>query len=128
MEMHDLLCYVRLAETKTLPEETRARILAKLQPAVDQAVARDPATWAAYGLQPLTVVNSPDSPFAAMLAGAIEANLDYQIEQQQADGSWGPNWSWADSFPAAWAQAEQEWRGLFTVKTLKTVQNFGRLE
>jgi hypothetical protein len=91
-------------------------------------VARDPAAWAAYGLQPLTVVTSPNSPFAAMLANEIEANLDYQIEQQQADGSWGPNWSWADSFPEAWAQAEQEWRGVFTVKTLKTLQNFGRLE
>lgn len=128
MEMHDLLCYARLAETRTLPEDARAHILQKLRPAVDHVVAREPSDLEHYGLAPLTIAPSPDSPFAAMLAEAINWNLDYVIEHQQADGAWWPNWSWGDAFPEAWPTAEREWKGVITVGMLRRLQLFGRLE
>ena len=127
MEMHDLMCYIRLVETRTLPDAVREQLLRKLTPAVDRVVAREPAAWEQYGLTPLTVVATPDSPFAAMLAPAIEANLDYDIQHQQADGSWGPPWSWGDLFPEAWNVAEREWKGVLTVATLRRLQAFNRL-
>jgi hypothetical protein len=127
MEMHDLLCYVRLAETRTLPEEAREQLLRKLTPAVDRVVARGAAAWQQYGLTPLSVVGGPDSPFAAMLAPAIEVNLDYEIERQQVDGSWGPPWSWGDMFPEAWNVAERDWKGVLTVATLRRLRAFKRL-
>ena len=126
LEMHDLLCYIRLVETDTLPETLRKRMMAKLVGAVDEMVARDPAAWAEYGLQPLTVVNSPESPFAGLLADAIPVNLDYLIQQQGGDGAWAPNWSWFGMYDDAWPAAEQSWKGVLTLNALRTLRVFGR--
>ena len=79
VETHELLCYVRLVQTPTLPEPLRSWLLLRLAPVVDRVVARTLA-WAQYGLKPLWVAESPDSPFAGQLAGAIERNLDYEID------------------------------------------------
>jgi hypothetical protein len=125
---NDLLCYRRLAETRALPEDTRTNILEGLGPIVDRLVARDPTTWEQYVLKPLRVATSPDSPFVDVLAMEVKANLDYEIERQDEDGSWAPNRTWDDNDPEVWPEAEREWRGVLTVKTLKLLRGFGRLE
>ena len=127
LEMHDLLCYVRLLETRSLPEGVRAPLLGKLQVVVDRTVARAPGDWEHYGLQPLSVVASPASPFAPRLAEAIKRNLDYLIGHQGADGAWGPTWTWGDLFPETWPVAEQDWKGVITVATVRKLQAFGRI-
>ncbi len=127
MEMHDLLCYMRLAETRALPEDVRTPLLQRLRNVVDHTVARDPAAWEGYGLAPLSVVSSPRSPFEEQLADAIPANLDWIIAHQGADGAWGPAWTWSDLFPDVWPMAEQDWKGVITVDTLRRLQAFGRL-
>ena len=126
-DMHDLLCYVRLVETDALPDGLRGRMLPLLSAAVDATVARDASAWAEYGLQPLTVVSSPESPFAGLLADALPANLDYAVQQQGDDGAWAPNWSWFGSYDEAWPAAQQAWKGVLTVKTLRQLHAFGRL-
>ena len=55
-------------------------------------------------------------------------NLDFEIEQQAEDGSWSPNFSWGDQYPEAWQTAKKEWQSRFTVDTLKTLRDFGRIE
>lgn len=127
MDMHDLLCYARLLETRSLPDIVRAPLHEKLTRIVERTVERDPARWAEYGLQPLTIVASPESPFAPMLADAIEANLDYVIAQQQADGSWGPSWSWATFYPDAWPVAERDWKSVLTLGNLQRLRAWGRI-
>lgn len=127
METHDLLCYVRLVETKTLPEALRAWLLPRLAPVVDRLVAAEPAAWAQYGLKPLWVAGTPESPFAGQLASALERNLDYEIEQQGADGAWAPAWSWFGLYDDAWPQAEREWKGVLTLRTLQQLKEFDRL-
>ena len=127
IEMHDLLCYLRLLETKTLPEASRDILVAQLQPAVDKAVAKDAAAWNQYGLKPLWVAPTPDSYFAGFLEKAIEDNLDYEIENQAPDGSWGPAWSWGDSYPEAWPHAQRAWKGVLTVNTLHMLSAYGRI-
>ena len=126
-DMHGLLCYVRLVETDALPHALRDRMLPLLSTAIDTTVARDAAAWSEYGLQPLTVVSSPDSPFASLLADAIPANLDYLVEQQGDDGAWSPNWSWFGLYDEAWLAAERAWKGVLTVKALRQLRAFGRL-
>lgn len=127
MDMHDLLCYTRLAETETLPAGARDRLMAKLARAVEAVVGRDAASWEQYGLKPLNVASSPGSPFAPMLSEAIEGNLDYEIERQGADGAWAPNWSWFGGYPETWPEAERDWKGVLTLGTLRSLQRFGRL-
>jgi hypothetical protein len=122
------MCYRRLAETRTLPDGVRTEIVENLKPIADRLVVRDPATWEQYVLKPLHVATSPGSPFAGMLVAEVEANLDYEIERQDEDGSWVPNWTWGDNYPAVWPGAEREWRGVLTLRTLRLLRSFGRLE
>ncbi len=128
VEMHEALCYVRLAESEGLPEAARLELMRLLVPAVDATVVKDPSAWGGYGLKPVDVVGSPDSPFAALLAGPLSANLDYEVAQHAGTGIWEPAWSWGDSYPEAWEQAKQDWSGVITVRMLTILKRFGRLE
>jgi len=126
IEMHDLLCYIRFYETESLPPSVKARLSDKLTALVDHTVARDPAAWREYGLPPLSVVSSPESPFVPLFRDQLPANLDFLIEQQGSDGSWSPNWSWGGLYPEAWDQAAQDWRSLLTLNNLRILKAFGR--
>ena len=64
IEMHELLCLIRLAETPALPAEDRAQLIEKLAPIIERTVAKTPAEWANYVLTPLDIALSPASPFA----------------------------------------------------------------
>ena len=108
IEMHELLCCLRLQRTETLPEDTRDRIRRKLIQLIDGTVACDPTKWKEYSLRPLQVVDDPGSPFMAGIEEAVAENLDYEISSQNEDGSWTPTWSWGNTFPDAWDKARRE--------------------
>jgi len=127
MTMHDLLCYARYVQTRSLPRENREVLLEKLWLAADRLVVVELEGWGSYGLEPLILVGSPGSPFAARLSEAIERNLDYRIATQDADGAWSPVWSWGGAHPEAWREAEREWKGMLTVEALRQLGAFGRL-
>lgn len=128
MEMHDLLCYLRLAETRTLPDAARERLRARLARAIGATVVFDTGAWGGYGLTPLDAAPSPSAAFAGEVRGAIERNLDYAIAQQAEDGSWSPAWSWEDAYPEAWAAARVELHGVLTLKMLRSLRDWGRFE
>ncbi len=129
MEMHDLVCCIDLLQTPGLPEETQQDILDKLLRALPRSAVTEPADWNDYNLKPLTVVHSPDSPLAAAFDPAlIDANLDYEIDTLPAGGVWQPTWSWAFVDADAWAAAEREWAGVLTLRKLRTLAAFGRIE
>jgi len=127
LEMHDLMCYIRLYETPSLPETLKQILFDKLKRVVENVVSRDPAQWAGYGLPPLTVVNSPTSPFAFLFQNELAANLDFMIDRLDDAGYWNPNWFWGDIWPDAWAQAEKDWRGVLTLANLRILGAFDRL-
>ncbi len=128
LEMHELLCYLRLAETATLPAAIRARLLEYLTPLVSRMVVRDLDAWSEYGLTPLTVVSSPDSPFAELLQAELEQHLDYEIFCQMPDGAWITTFSWFGAYPDVWPIADREWNGIYTLNTLLLLKRFGRIE
>ncbi len=118
----------RLYEGRALPPEIKGRLHARLVKLIPGAVEQDPAKWKQYCLKPLWLVRTPESPFARLLTDSVERNLDYEVEGQSADGSWGPNWTWYGKYPETWPIAEGEWRGVLTVRTLETLRAFGRME
>ena len=128
IQMFDLHCYVRLLETKRLPPAVRTSLMNKLGPVVDRLVATDAAEWDKYVLAPLEIVDRPESPFADQLADVVAENLDFAISRQAENGAWEPPWTWGDVFPEVWRQAKVEWSGVITVRTLKILNRFGRLE
>jgi len=125
--MFDLTCYARLAETPALPEDVRELIVPRVKKAFDRLVVRDPKQWHEYGLKPIEIVKSPESPFIRGLEREVEANLDFEIGRQAEDGSWPPAWTWDDLHPETWPTAEAEWKGVLTLHTLKVLRNFDRL-
>jgi hypothetical protein len=129
MEMHDLQCYLVLAEARQLPADLRRRVQEKLRRAALATIEPDPQKWSGYGLPPLDVASSPASFLADNIdRRQIEANLDFVIEQQLPDGSWPVPWSWAFVDETAWAQAERDWKGQMIVNKLRVLQAFGRIE
>ena len=124
--MHDLLCLVRLLETDDLPTEIRTKLLKALHPIVERMVIKTEAEWYKYGLKPLDIVTTPESPFASLFPHSIQENLDYVIAQQAENGSWEPNWSWGGLYPQAWEKARQAWSGVLTIKNLKLLWTYGR--
>ena len=75
------------------------------------------------------MVYFPGWPLAGVLGQVVrDANLDYFIDEQQPSGSWAPNWTWDFIDADAWAAADREWRGILTLRKLRTLRAYGRIE
>ena len=126
LEMHDLLCCARLAETDNLPDVDR--LWKKIELSADKVIAKSPDVLNDYVLKPIWLVTKPSSPLTHVLRQEIDMNLDFEIEQQGEDGSWSPNFSWGDLHPEVWEIAKREWQSKLTIDTLMTLREFGRIE
>jgi len=125
MQMSDVEATTEMA--RFLPPQQKTVTVKKLREVLGTVVVRDPQQWVTYGVQPLSFIKSPDSPFYPEMEDAVSVNLDYVIEKQEADGGWEPNWSWEEINPAAWAVAKKEWRGRLTLESLEKLEAFRRI-
>ncbi|QDU70409.1 hypothetical protein [Mucisphaera calidilacus] len=123
-EPHALLCAQRYAQTLTGDNARRAsqRITAMAL----AVTATNPDDWHHYGPQPLWFCHTPDHPLATTFGDALDANLDFLINQQSPDGSWQPAWQW-NQHEETWLTAKQEWAGHLTLHNLKILKTFNRL-
>ncbi len=129
IKMFDFFCYMALAGSSNLPTTAHAQIRTKLLCAIPQLVETDPSKWIDYVVTPLEIAPNPGAMLAdAVDRTAIDANLDYLIDTQLADGAWPIPWSWADNYPEAWAQAERDWKGHHIVRDLCVLQAYSRIE
>lgn len=128
IEMHELLCCVRLLQTRTLPGDTYDRICEKVVQLTAATVERDPAKWKGYSLRPVQIVDGPGSAFMAGLEEVVAANLDFEIASQNEDGSWWPTWTWGGAFPDDWERARREWTGILTLEKLLLLKRFDRID
>jgi len=126
-EMHDLLCVIHLAETPSVPAVLRNQAANYVRQAGPAIVAREPSAWIEYGVKPLVLAPRADSLLAPLLRGPADANLEFEILRQGADGAWAPNWSWGGLFPQDWPEAELEWKGVLTLRALLTYRSYGCL-
>jgi hypothetical protein len=120
---HCFLCAIEFA--KQAPDA--AAVWERLKAIAKQAVATDPEEWEGYGVRPLWAVPAPSSPLMEVLGDAVQAQLDYEIDQQQEDGAWHPFWEWG-RFASDWKKARVEWQGALTVKNLRALRAHGRLQ
>jgi len=126
MRMHDALCFLRLSGN--LPSPQRALVLSRLRQALPSIISTRRGEWSTYVAQPLQFIDSPTSPLADLFMPDVEQNLDYRVDTQCLDGSWAPNWSWFGSFPETCLKTEIEWKGVLTLRTLRELAAFGRIE
>ena len=122
-----LRCLIDLGGSELPDEGLRNRLKAAVRRLIPLSVDTDPAAWSEYGLQPLDVVSSPESPWMPEISGAVEAHLDYLVDRQDGDGSWKPFWSWGGRHPESWDAARTEWSGILTLRNLRILERFGRL-
>ena len=90
MEMHDLQCWIVLAEASNLPALLRQQVGAKLRRAAQATVERDPQKWTGYGLPPLEVAPTPDSFLADVierLRAQLPADLPVSLLPDAAPGA-----------------------------------------
>lgn len=125
MQMSDIDMLTELV--RLLPAGQSDASVQKLRAALATGIVRDPRKWSTYGIQPLSFILSPDSPFYPGLEKEVDLNLDYLIQTQKADGGWMLNWSWEQNDPAAWKIAEREWRGVLTLEKLERLEGFRRI-
>lgn len=128
IEMHDLLCCLRLLQAKSLPDEVARPVQQNVSRLIDTALSYDPAQWKEYGLRPLQVADSPNSPYLAGREQAVEENLAYEISSQAADGSWPITWSWGGAYPDDWVRSSRDWSGILVLEKLLLLKRFHRIE
>ncbi|PKO18849.1 hypothetical protein CVU37_05615 [candidate division BRC1 bacterium HGW-BRC1-1] len=128
IEMHELMCCLRLIRTASLPVGFRQQVEGRLRELIGGTVACDPEDWKGYSLRPLQVADTPDSTFIQGFEQAVAMNLDYEITTQNPDGSWTPTWSWDDSYPDEWSRAKKEWAGFITLEKLLILKRFCRID
>lgn len=128
VEMHDLLCCLRLWDTEHLQDSVRRCLQDELSRLIPGAVATAPEQWKKYGLCPLLIIRRPESPFINGLEEALSLNLDFELEEQNGDGSWSPTWSWGGNDSEFWKCAKQEWSGVLTLDKLVVLARFGRIQ
>jgi hypothetical protein len=128
IEMHGLTCYLQLHRASGLSGELKQELDRLLPAWIDHGVERDPAKWSGYGLRPLDVAPTADSPWRVRLGSCLDQNLDFLIQNQAADGSWHPYWNWGDNFPEAWPAAKRQWQAFLTLRALRSLDSYGRTD
>jgi len=128
MALFDAISLMQLLQAGTLDSEVGERLLERLSRSADQIVSRNPEEWNSFAVMPMWLAPSPNAPLAELLAGPIEHQLDFEIDNQNDDGSWSPRWSWGDTDSENWAVADMEWKGILTLAMLRSLRDFGRIE
>jgi hypothetical protein len=123
-----LSCFLSLYESDGIEGEIRELMRNKLEKMIGATVEKRAEKWSQYCFKPLWAITSPSSDFYATNQAIVFENLDYEIANQDKDGSWNPFWSWGDTYPEAWKKAKVEWKGILTIKTLVTLKRFGRID
>lgn len=127
LEMHELLCFGRLYESKALTKAQRMTMLPLLLSHAFRLVNSEPLDWEEYCLTPLSVATRPDNVFAEFFADLLPLNFQFLIDTQADDGSWSPNWSWAGEFPATWKVVQTEIKAELSLKNLMLFRAYGGL-
>lgn len=110
----------------SVPELLRIRAESVIRKMIPESVETDSEKWSEYCLQPLEVVESPDSLWMDLLSDSVQRHLDFLIRSQNPDGSWSPFWSWGGVYPEVWQEARREWAGILTYRNLRHLSSFGR--
>lgn len=123
LDMHDLLCYIRLMECPRLDPSLRDQILPHMLEAAFRLVTVEPDRWEEYGLPPIAVAQRLDTDLARFFDSDLRDSIAYHADQQGEDGAWAPNWSWGGSYADVWDEVENQ---IKSELTLKTLVKFGR--
>ena len=87
----------------------------------------DTSKYHEYYFTPLDFVTSPDSIWYDTVGHGVETTLDWWLDHRNEDGVWTPNFSWGIDSDVS-RQVTTYWTGYLTVKRVKILKNFNRIE
>ena len=126
---HDTLNILALVEqlialqspliTDEIMEAMKRRIL--------QNTCFDTNRYHEYVFTPLDFITSPDSIWYNVVGHGIETTFDWWFDHMNEDGVWTPNFSWGIDSDVS-RQVTTYWTGYMTVKRVKILKNFNRVE
>jgi hypothetical protein len=124
---NELFCYIKLFEV--LPDELKSKLKKRISYGISQVIEYDRGKWGEYVPLPLDFVPSPEKERFGVKSYKIDENLDYYI--QLIEGAEGGliNPPWGDSlYQGSLTPAYNEWKGVLTLKILKRLDNYNRIE
>lgn len=122
---HEVYSYIWLYKC-LLPEKGRL-LEEKLIEATRKLVTYDVEKWKTYTPQPIHFADSPDCFLYETVKEGIEKNLEYLINTVNKNGVWSPNWTWRQ-YDSEWEKAKIKWQGNLTIRNLKILANYDRIE
>lgn len=122
---HEMFCYKRLYDIVSY--EYRAAIKDTLSKAITSVVCTDVGKWDMYNAKPLDFFHTPQKEYFGIDIRSIHDNLDYLIKRLEAYNGIFPNWEWG-MYDDEWKNAKMRWTGLLSLKALKTLDAFGRID
>lgn len=126
LEMHEAQCVARLLRTPGIDSTLERACREALERDLSKLLPQRREDCAGYVLKPMTIARRPNSVLAGLVEQAVPMQHEYELSVQSSEGSWAPSWSWADLNPAAWAQAERDWRSLLTMFTASSLFAYSR--
>ncbi|WP_207750683.1 hypothetical protein [Anaeromonas gelatinilytica] len=96
---------------------------------ISQVIEYDRKKWGEYVPLPLDFVPSPEKETFEVKSYKIDENLDYYIQLIENSGDGLINPPWGDGFyQESLKPAYNEWKGVLTLKVLKRLDNYNRIE
>lgn len=120
---HEIYCYIRLYGL--LPREISDRMKGRLTEAVGSLVYSDEKDWDEYVPKPLDFVYGSEK--FGITEEQINVQLDYLVGLLETKGVIEPVWSWG-VYPDEWKASKRFWTGILTLRALKALDDFGRIE
>ena len=120
------LSFLRFAAAA--PPTAADRVIERLRADAPGTLEFDRERLAEDHFSPYWLGPEPDAPLADLFRDAIAWDLDRQIDRQDEDGAWPPAWSWGPDYPKAWREARELWRSEQTLRTLRALAAYGRIE
>ncbi|MFL0247104.1 hypothetical protein [Candidatus Clostridium stratigraminis] len=124
---NELFCYIKLYEV--LPEELKSNLKKLISYGISEVIEYDREKWEGYVPLPLDFVPSPEKESFEVRSDKIDENLDYYVHLIEGSEDKLINPPWGDSFyQGSLSPAYNEWMGVLTLKILKILDNYNRIE
>ncbi|MFL0268100.1 hypothetical protein [Candidatus Clostridium radicumherbarum] len=124
---NELFCYIKLYEV--LPEELKSKLKKRISDGISEVIEYDRDKWGGYVPIPLDFVPSPEKESFGVKSYKIDENLDYYVHLIDICEGKLINPPWGDSFyHGSLSPAYNEWKGVLTLKILKRLDSYNRIE
>jgi hypothetical protein len=122
---HELYCYLSLYDA--LEGEMKIRLEETLTEAIHELIRLDPEDWEEYVPTPLHFLDPKRASNFGISSADLNQQLDWLVCKMEKKGGWMP--PWGDSFYSGELKvAYHEWIGVLTLKALKWLKAYGRIE